>query len=263
MKFNAVSSFLLLSSLVTSLGCSRAASEPTPTQKPWQPTTTNSSAASPSLAANQSTPTRITPKAEAQVAVTPDDPAKGVFTLTEASKGIPGTGQLEAELDTSRGKLVCKLFEDKAPATVANFVGLARGLRPWKDSSGKWSRTPLYDKTVFHRVIANFMIQGGDPDGNGSGGPGYEFADEIWEGAHHDRAGLLCMANRGAHTNGSQFFVTDAPTPHLDALGHTIFGECAPTAIVHDIATVSKGPRDVPLVPVVLKRVTIRRGPAK
>ncbi len=245
-----------------SAGCSRAASEASPAQKSWQPTTTTSSSqVSPAIASPSS---RLAPKAvERVVPAAPDDPVHGVFALADASRGLAGIGPLEAELDTSRGKMVCKLYEDKAPATVANFVGLARGLRPWKGSDGKWSRKPLYGKTVFHRVIAGFMIQGGDPDGNGSGGPGYEFADEIWEGAHHDRAGLLCMANRGANTNGSQFFITDAPTPHLDRLGHTIFGECAPTATVHDIATVAKGPRDMPLTPVVLKRVTIRRSASK
>lgn len=271
MKVDLPSTFFAAALLmVPAVACSRAASESSPSSKTWQPAATSSAATNAGGgrlgAATDGKATRMSPSATAappEVKATPDDPQKGVFTLAEATKGLAGSGPIEAELDTSRGKLVCKLYEDKAPLTVANFVGLARGLRAWKDADGKWTKKPLYDKTVFHRVIDRFMIQGGDPAGNGSGGPGYEFADEIWEGARHDRAGLLCMANRGPNTNGSQFFITDSPTPHLDELGHTIFGECAPTAIVHDIATVAKDGRDKPLTPVVLRRVTVRRGMAK
>jgi peptidyl-prolyl cis-trans isomerase A (cyclophilin A) len=189
------------------------------------------------------------------------DPLGGKFTLADATKGLPANGGvLVAKLDTNKGKIECKLYEDKAPNTVANFVGLARGLRPWKDpASGVWVTKPLYDGTTFHRVISGFMIQGGDPLGNGRGEPGYVFKDEIWDGAKHDRAGLLCMANRGPHTNGSQFFITDASTPHLDALGHTIFGECTPVETIHDIAKVPADPGNKPLTPVVMKTVTISR----
>jgi peptidyl-prolyl cis-trans isomerase A (cyclophilin A) len=120
---------------------------------------------------------------------------------------------------------------------------------------------PAYDGTTFHRVIKGFMIQGGDPKGNGTGEPGYVIPDEIWSGAKHDRAGLLCMANRGKNTNGAQFFITDAAAPHLDG-GYTIFGECQPEQVVHDIAGVSvSGER--PTQPVTIKSVTISRDEKK
>ncbi len=167
----------------------------------------------------------------------PDDPLKGKWTLAEATKGMAGNGPLTATIKTSSGELKCKLLDDKAPNTVANFVGLATGKRPWKDSSGKWVSRSAYDGTTFHRIIKGFMIQGGDAKGNGSGEPGYVIADELWPGAKHDRAGLLCMANRGPNTNGAQFFITDAAAPHLDK-SYTIFGECSPEATVHAIAGV-------------------------
>ena len=186
------------------------------------------------------------------------DPLAGSFSLADATKDIKGTGALVAKIDTSKGALTCKLLEDKAPNTVANFVGLARGTRPWKDpSTGTWVTKPAYDGTVFHRIIKGFMIQGGDPKGNGSGEPGYVIKDEIWEGAKHDRAGLLCMANRGHNTNGAQFFVTDAAAAHLDN-NYTIFGECAPVDTVHAIASVPlNGER--PETPVTIKSITVAR----
>jgi peptidyl-prolyl cis-trans isomerase A (cyclophilin A) len=133
--------------------------------------------------------------------------------------------EIYATFKTSMGDIVVKLFPEKAPKTVENFVGLAEGTREWTDprSSQKVKR-PLYDGTIFHRVIPDFMIQGGDPLGNGTGGPGYRFADEIGPDNKFDRPGLLAMANSGPNTNGSQFFVTEVPTPHLDR-GHTILGE--------------------------------------
>ena len=192
------------------------------------------------------------------VPATPDDPAHGQFGLEDATAGLPGGGALAATIETTKGTLHCKLFADKAPVTVANFVGLARGTRPWKKKgSGDWVKTPFYDGLIFHRVIPGFVIQGGDPNGNGSGDAGYEFIDEVWPGAVHDRAGLMCMANRGANTNGSQFFITDGSTPHLDG-GYTIFGECKETDVVHAIAgTPSRGER--PLEDVKMTKVTIAR----
>jgi peptidyl-prolyl cis-trans isomerase A (cyclophilin A) len=133
--------------------------------------------------------------------------------------------QLFATFTTSAGDLVVKLFPDKAPKTVENFLGLAEGTKEWTDpTSNQKVKRPLYDGTVFHRVIPDFMIQGGDPLGSGMGGPGYRFADEIGPDNKFDRPGLLAMANAGPNTNGSQFFITEAPTPHLNR-GHTIFGE--------------------------------------
>jgi peptidyl-prolyl cis-trans isomerase A (cyclophilin A) len=191
------------------------------------------------------------------------DPMNGSFSLADATKDIPGKGSIVAKIDTSKGVLQCKLFDDKAPVTVANFIGLATGKRAWKDpNSALWVNKPAYDGTGFHRIIKGFMIQGGDPKGNGSGEPGYVIKDELWEGAKHDRAGLLCMANRGPNTNGAQFFITDQAAAHLDT-SYTIFGECAPVEVVHDIANVPTGMQDKPQTPVTIKSVTISRDEKK
>ncbi|MFI5302479.1 MAG: peptidylprolyl isomerase, partial [Polyangiales bacterium] len=191
---------------------------------------------------------------------TPAGPVTAPLDLKAATDGVPGAGALYADLDTEQGKISCKLFDDKAPTTVGNFVALARGLQSFNDPvTHKWIKRAAYDGTVFHRVIDGFMIQGGDPSGMGTGDPGYTFADEIWPGATHDRAGLLCMANKGKNTNGMQFFITDAATPHLDPLGHTIFGQCSPLDVVHKIATLPKDPRDKPSGGNKILKVTIRR----
>ena len=130
-----------------------------------------------------------------------------------------------ATFKTSMGDIVVKLLPEKAPKTVENFLALAEGTKEWKDPrSGQTVKKPLYDGTVFHRVIPQFMIQGGDPLGTGTGGPGYKFADEIGPDNKFSKPGLLAMANAGPNTNGSQFFITEVPTPWLDR-GHTIFGE--------------------------------------
>ena len=134
--------------------------------------------------------------------------------------------ELYATFDTTEGQIVCRLFSKDAPKTVENFVGLATGEKRWthpatgEDKAG----TPLYDGTIFHRCIANFMIQGGDPLGRGTGGPGYQFEDEFQSGRKFDKPGLLAMANAGPNTNGSQFFITVVPTTWLNGR-HTIFGE--------------------------------------
>jgi peptidyl-prolyl cis-trans isomerase A (cyclophilin A) len=186
-----------------------------------------------------------------------DDPVKGKFTLDDATKGLPPGKQIVATIETSLGKLECKLFDDKAPITVANFVGLARGLRPWKTPEGTWEKKPAYDGTVFHRIIKGFMIQGGDAKKNGSGEAGYVIPDEVWEDGAHDKAGLLCMANRGKNTNSAQFFITDAAAAHLDN-GYTIFGECGPIELVHQIASLEvQG--DHPKTPPDIKKITISR----
>ncbi len=133
--------------------------------------------------------------------------------------------EIYATFQTTMGAIVVKLLPEKAPVTVENFVGLAEGTKEWTHPrTGEKARKPLYDGTVFHRVIPDFMIQGGDPMGTGTGGPGYRFADEIGPDNAFDRPGLLAMANAGPGTNGSQFFITEVPTPHLNR-GHTIFGE--------------------------------------
>lgn len=186
------------------------------------------------------------------------EPWTGDFTLEHATQGLPGEGPLSATIETNLGALKCELFEDKAPLTVANFVGLARGLRPFQDASKRWVKRPGYDGTKFHRIIRGFMIQGGDPAGTGRGEPGYTIADEIWEGAKHDQRGLLCMANRGPNTNGMQFFILDGPAPHLDG-GYTIFGHCSPDSVIEQISSV-KTRGDRPENPPIIQRVTIERG---
>ncbi len=185
------------------------------------------------------------------------DPMNGTFTLAQATAGMAPTGALAATIKTSKGEMRCKLFEDKAPIAVANFIGLARGNRPWK-KDGQWITKPAYDGTTFHRVIKGFMIQGGDPLGTGRGEPGYIFKDELWAGGKHDRAGLLCMANRGPDTNGMQFFITDAGAPHLDK-SYTIFGECSPVTVVHAIAKVEVDQGDRPTQDVKIEKVEITR----
>ena len=193
------------------------------------------------------------------------DPLNGTFTLADATKDLKGAGAIVAKIDSSKGVIQCKLYDDKAPLTVANFIGLATGKRTWKDPSGQWVNKPAYDGTTFHRVIKGFMIQGGDAAGTGAGEPGYTVKDEKWDGANHNKPGLLCMANRGKDTNGAQFFITDAPSPNLDGMptAYTVFGECAPLEIVHDIANVQTGPRDKPDTAVTIKSITISRDEKK
>ena len=170
----------------------------------------------------------------------------------------PGT---YAVINTSEGTIVCRLFDKEAPKTVGNFTDLAEGKRDWTHpSSGKKSKDRLYDGTIFHRVIPNFMIQGGDPAGNGMGGPGYKFEDETKGSAHKfDKPGKLAMANSGPNTNGSQFFITVAPTAWLTG-NHTIFGEVVEGQDVADkIANVPRGAQDKPKKDVVLQSVVIER----
>jgi peptidyl-prolyl cis-trans isomerase A (cyclophilin A) len=149
------------------------------------------------------------------------------------------------------------LFLYRAPITVANFVGLARGQRPFKNPKGEWLKAPAYDGTTFHRVVKGFMIQGGDPTGTGAGNPGYVIPDEIWEDAYQSERGLLCMANRGPNTNAMQFFVMDGSAPHLDN-GYTIFGKCAPDSVVEKIASVEVD-GDRARKPPKIQKISIRR----
>jgi len=173
------------------------------------------------------------------------------------------TNTLTATLRTNQGTIVVRLFPDQAPQTVQNFVDLAEGSRQWRDpKSGQATQARLYDGTIFHRVIPQFMIQGGDPLGSGRGGPGYEFADEFRPELSFDRPYLLAMANAGPGTNGSQFFITTVPTPHLNRK-HTIFGEViSGSEIVDAISNVRTGNNDRPVSDVVLESVEINRGDA-
>jgi peptidyl-prolyl cis-trans isomerase A (cyclophilin A) len=167
-----------------------------------------------------------------------------------------------AIFETSQGTIVVKLLEKEAPKTVENFVGLAEGTKEFTDEvTRKKEKRSFYDGLIFHRVIPQFMIQGGCPSGTGMGGPGYRFGDEFHPSLKHSKAGKLSMANAGPGTNGSQFFITVAPTPHLDNR-HTIFGEVVEGQDVAD--KISKVPRDAsdrPRTPVVIQKLRIERIP--
>ena len=169
----------------------------------------------------------------------------------------PGT---YAQFDTSEGPFTIRLFEKEAPKTVANFVGLAEGKKEWRDpQSGEKKSEPFYNGVAFHRVIDGFMIQGGDRLGTGTGGPGYKFEDEFHPSLRHSKAGILSMANAGPNTNGSQFFITLGPTPHLDNR-HSVFGEVVEGMdVVKRIGSVPTGRNDRPVKPVVINQITIKR----
>ncbi|MBI4369538.1 MAG: peptidylprolyl isomerase [Elusimicrobia bacterium] len=183
-----------------------------------------------------------------------------VEVIFKSENWAPGT---YAVFQTSQGVIIVKLYDDKAPKTVANFIGLAEGAKEWiKDDKPMKGR--FYNGLTFHRVIPDFMIQGGDPLGNGTGGPGYKFEDEFDPTETFDRPGRLAMANAGPNTNGSQFFITLKETPWLNNR-HTIFGQVVQGQdVVNKIANVPRGDNDRPMEPVVIKKVTIERvAPAK
>src|SRR6478735_10379929 len=167
---------------------------------------------------------------------------------------------LYAHFTTSEGQFTIQLFEEKAPKTVANFTALAEGTKEWTDPrTGKKSKSPYYNGTVFHRVIDKFMIQGGDPLGQGTGGPGYKFEDEFHPTLRHSKPGILSMANAGPNTNGSQFFITLVPTPHLDGR-HTVFGKVVEGMdIVKKIGKTPTAQGDRPVTDVVMKSVRVER----
>jgi peptidyl-prolyl cis-trans isomerase A (cyclophilin A) len=187
-----------------------------------------------------------------------------VFTDAEVAFEEPGEPEpgLYATLNTAAGRIVVKLFEKEAPETVKNFAGLACGAKEWTDPETKEKvKKPLYNGTIFHRVMPNFMIQGGDPAGTGNGGPGYSFADEINPDLKFDQPGRLAMANTGPNSNGSQFFITDGPTPHLNK-AHTIFGQVVEgQQLVRQIASAPRDEQDKPRAPVLLRSVRIHRVP--
>jgi peptidyl-prolyl cis-trans isomerase A (cyclophilin A) len=178
--------------------------------------------------------------------------------LTGWQKAAMEGQELFAKMETSEGTVVLRLFSKDAPKTVANFVGLASGQKEWKEPSTLQKTTrPLYDGTTFHRVIPDFMIQGGDPLGNGTGGPGYRFEDEFQSGRKFDKKGILAMANAGPGTNGSQFFITTS-TPHWLNDKHTIFGEVVKGyEVVEKISKVQTGPGNRPVKEVKIQKVTI------
>jgi peptidyl-prolyl cis-trans isomerase A (cyclophilin A) len=165
-----------------------------------------------------------------------------------------------AEFVTNEGSFTVRLFDEETPNTVANFVGLAEGTKEWTDPRTRQKVTqPYYDGIVFHRIIDGFMIQGGDPLGQGIGGPGYEFADEFHPSLRHNKAGILSMANRGPNTNGGQFFITLGATPHLDNR-HSVFGEVTEGMdVVRRIGSTPTGRQDRPVKDIVIQTVKITR----
>jgi peptidyl-prolyl cis-trans isomerase A (cyclophilin A) len=173
-------------------------------------------------------------------------------------------GNPTAIIDTTAGKMTCTLFPDKAPIGVENFIGLATGTKDWKNpvSGATKHGVPLYDGTIFHRVIAGFMIQGGDPAGNGTGDPGYKFKNEVSTDLLFDKPGRMAYANSGPDTNGSQFFITEVAVPHLNGK-YTIFGQCdeATVELVTKIAHMATDPsNDKPFRPVKITHITITHG---
>jgi peptidyl-prolyl cis-trans isomerase A (cyclophilin A) len=167
---------------------------------------------------------------------------------------------MHARFTTSEGSFRIRLFDDKVPNTVANFVGLAEGTKEFVDpKTGQKAKRPFYDGLIFHRVIDKFMIQGGDPLGTGTGGPGYRFGDEFDASLRHDKAGILSMANAGPNTNGSQFFITLVPTPWLDNK-HSVFGEVVDGMDVISRIGTTPTRNDRPVTPITIESVTIERG---
>ena len=185
-------------------------------------------------------------------------------TKPAVKKPVTAAAQPTAIIDTTAGRLTCTLFPDKAPIGVANFIGLANGTRDWTNpaSGRKMHGVPLYNGTIFHRVIPEFMVQGGDPLGNGEGDPGYKFKNETSPDLAFDRPGRLAYANAGPDTNGSQFFITEdvAHSSHLTG-GYTIFGQCDLPSIelVKKIARMPRNANDRPDSPVKINKITILR----
>ncbi len=197
----------------------------------------------------------------AQQSTTPSAPAPAAQTAAPATPPSPQPTGPTAVFDTSMGRMVCRLFSKEAPNTVANFVGLATGTKDWTDpkTHQPMHGKPLYNGTIFHRVIPGFMIQGGDPLGTGAGDPGYTFNDEFDPNLNFDVAGRLAMANSGPNTDGSQFFITVGPTPWLNQ-HYTIFGQCDDSSVwvAKSITDVNRDPTsNRPTEPVVLEKVTI------
>jgi peptidyl-prolyl cis-trans isomerase A (cyclophilin A) len=192
-------------------------------------------------------------------------PAKKPAAAVAARPASAPAAGPTAIIDTTAGKLTCTLFPDKAPIGVANFIGLAQGTKDWTNpvSHAKKHGVPLYDGTIFHRVIPEFMIQGGDPAGTGSGEIGFEFKNETSPTLKFDRPGRLAYANAGPDTNGSQFFITEVPYPHLNG-GYTIFGQCdeATIALVKQIARMGRDSNDRPYRPVKINHITIAKAGA-
>ncbi|HUJ57262.1 MAG TPA: peptidylprolyl isomerase [Kofleriaceae bacterium] len=209
-------------------------------------------------------PVHVAPVVLAAPRCTADEPPPQVLRapvaadLARYTRGLSGSGSLVATISTSLGTLHCTLFPEVAPVAVASFVGLATGQQAWRDPrTGELRRGRFYDGLVFHRVIPGFVIQGGDPRGDGTGGPGYTFADELAPQLPLV-PGTLAMANAGPNSNGSQFFIAEG-TPSYLIGRQTVFGRCAELDVVRRVARVARDHRDHPIRPVVIERVTIAR----
>jgi peptidyl-prolyl cis-trans isomerase A (cyclophilin A) len=211
--------------------------------------------------AQQNTPPAATPPASGSQSSAPANQELPDSPGTQTPVSPQPTGPT-AVLDTSMGRITCRLFAKEAPETVANFIGLAEGTKDWTDpeTKKKVHGKSLYNGTTFHRVIPEFMIQGGDPLGSGMGDPGYYFKDEFYPGLNFDVPGRLAMANSGPNTNGSQFFITEVPVEYLNGK-HTIFGQCDESSVLvlKSIARVERNGNDKPQDAVILKKVTIVR----
>ena len=181
---------------------------------------------------------------------------------TRVIEPLEGIREVKLTIETNHGTIWARLFADKAPRTVANFVGLAEGTLEWTDSTGTAQTKPYYDGLIFHRVIPGFMVQAGCPIGRGTGGPGYRFGDEFHPELRHTKAGIFSMANAGPGTNGSQFFITCEATPHLDRR-HSVFGEVVEGMdVVLKIAGLPRDYQDRPREDAVIERVTVEKIPA-
>jgi peptidyl-prolyl cis-trans isomerase A (cyclophilin A) len=192
------------------------------------------------------------------LSMSPGDPAAGAFTLEEALEGLPaGDGPLRAVITTDVGDITCT-FDERPTNAVANFIGLARGLRPWVDTvASAWVKRRYYDGLIYHRIIDDFMAQGGDPLGTGLGGPGYQINDEIFADLLFT-PGTLSYANSGPNTNGSQYFITEVATDWLDG-DFTLLGQCEPMAVIEMLTAVETDAADVPLTETRMQRVEITR----
>lgn len=215
------------------------------------------------LTAQTGKPAPLPDTAVPQQQTTPAKPADDLPDSPGAAEGLvvpPAPNGPFVVFDTSMGRMTCQFFANESPTTVANFIGLATGTKAFTDpiTGSQMKGVRFYDGTTFHRVIANFMIQGGDRAGNGTGDGGFYIKDEFSPGLRFDREGRLAMANAGPGTGGTQFFITEAPQPELDGK-HTIFGQCDPHAltIVQAIARVEKDSQDKPTTPVLINKVTI------
>ena len=241
------SSFLTLAMALTVSGCSK------PTEAKTNPPANQAAGEAVQTAkrSNAPKPTKTAPA-----------PGETAASLGKRLGLNPGD-QLQAIMETSMGNITLELYWDQVPNTVANFVGLAKGEKEWRTPAGQTVKKPLYDGTIFHRVIPNFMIQGGDPQGTGRGGPGFTFADEFRPNLKHSGPGILSMANRGPNTNGSQFFITEGPTPHLNNR-HSVFGKVIDgLPLVGKIARVKTQRGNRPVQDVVLKKVSFKNVAAK